>query len=155
MLWQDDGAQTQKSISSIWTGPKRKAALWFGVGVSAGTGLWNHWFMAESGTLLLKLCENRKSLVSGSCHTQNLLFNHILGGRMNQWNLHTHRSLCQNYAAGSRCVRASMCWRCRSRLPPKQISKHSRSPCCLAPRSPRLRHCHLLNCHLSIRKNER
>lgn len=149
--WWGTDMEIEKCISSIWRGPKRKAALWFGV----GTGLWSHWFIAESGVLLLKLCENRKSLVSGSCHTQNLLFNHILGGTMNQWNVHTHRSLCQNDDAGLQCVHASMCWRCHSRLPPEQISKHSRSPCCLAPRSPHLRHCHLLNCHLSMRKKER
>lgn len=148
--------EIKKCISSICrlcVRQKRKEEHWFGGAVSTGTEWWSHWFMAESGALLLKLCENRKSLVSGSCHTQNLLFNHILGGRMNQWNLRTHRSLCQNYDAAY--VRACMRWRCRSRLPPEQISKHSRSPCCLAPRSPRLRHCHLLNCHLSKGKKER
>lgn len=94
--WSAD-MEIKKCINNIWReciGQKKMKALWFGGAVSAGTGLWSHWFMAESGALLLKLCENRKPLVSGSCQTQNLLFNHILRGRMNQWNLpHIVRSV--------------------------------------------------------------
>jgi len=107
--WSAD-MEIKKCINSVWrerVGQKRMKALWFGGAVSAGTGLWSHWFMAESeGPIIEVMWEQEAARVRLLSNAEPALQSHFK--RENESVEFTaHRSLCQNYDAGShrpRCV---------------------------------------------------